>query len=71
MFSNSYFTTVTRECLLNGVMHNYDVCSTSSLKEAKNYYGDRFTHIGSSCIYFINGTKNTSEKMIHFFVRNK
>jgi len=56
-----------RECLIDGHCIPYDVCSRSSLDEAKAYYGEQFEYIGDSNVMYINGVRNESKSLYHFF----
>lgn len=62
------YTKQKHQCLIDGERIEYDVCGSTTLEDAKKYYGDTFVYIGSSNTYFINGTKNVSKTPIHFFV---
>lgn len=58
------------ECLINNKVIVYDACSSNdSLDKAKKFYKNKFEYIGSSNTYYINGRKNISEKLHHFFKR--
>jgi hypothetical protein len=61
---------VKRECLIEGQKVPYDVCSSNPLKEAKEALKHAFPHyVGSGHILFINGTKQESKELYHFFNR--
>ncbi len=56
------------ECLIDGQKVDYDGCSISKLEEAKDFYKESFKYIGSGYIYFIEGTRNESKNLHHFFI---
>jgi len=58
---------IRRECLIDGHCIPYNVCSRLSLDEAKAYYGDQFEHIGDSQVMYINGIRDESKSLYHFF----
>jgi hypothetical protein len=58
------------ECAINGKRIKYDGMSSFPLEEAKNYYEKLgYEYIGSSYITYHNGTKNTWNKLNHFFIK--
>lgn len=59
---------IIRECLIDGKVVNYDVCSTQPLKEAIEFYKN-WKHIGSGFTYLINGVENVSKDLRHFFIK--
>lgn len=69
MSTEFYTEPITREGLIKGERLHYDVCSENDLEYAKNWYGDKFSYIGSGKTYFINGTRNQSSRVIHFFIK--
>ena len=62
------FKTTKREVLLNGKKVEYDIKGRGNLLEAKKDY-NRYIYIGSSHIYYINGTENLSKELGHYFKR--
>ena len=56
-------------CYFNGNLTKFDYCSTYSLDEALKNAADKFKHITSGYIYFLDGNKIESEKLLHFFVK--
>lgn len=58
--------TIKREFEYYGNIIPYDVCHTG-LKEKSDMEYKNYEYIGSSCVYYINGVKNTSVDLIHFY----
>jgi hypothetical protein len=59
-----------RECLIKGKKVPYDACSTRELNKVKEALKHAFPHyVGSSRILYINGTKQESKELYHFFNR--
>ncbi len=56
---------------MEGIKYAYDACHEGDLEKAKKWYGNNFKYIGSGYTYYINGTKNVSKKLHHFFVYKK
>ena len=53
---------------IDGVIRDYKACSREPLEEAKSEYKKAgWTYIGSSNVYYVNGVRNESNKVIHFF----
>ena len=55
------------ECLIDGEIVPYDMCSCNELEVAKEFLKKKFEYIGSTITYFINGEENTSKKLYHYF----
>ena len=60
---------ITRETIINGQRTQYDFCGSGSRDESDKYYGEKYTYVGSSKVYFINGVENHSDTDIHFYKR--
>ena len=60
----------TLEAEIDGQRVPYDACSSDdSLEDAKAYYEKAFEYFGSGHVYFVNGTRNQSKTLMHFFRR--
>ncbi len=63
--------TILREFLNDkGDKVKYDECSSKPLEEAKKSCSNR-EYVYSGYIYYINGTRNESKELHHFFVNKK
>jgi len=57
------------EVLIGDQRRVYDATTRKSLPEALKYYSkETFKYIGSSNVYYINGTENRSRDILHYFV---
>jgi hypothetical protein len=60
-------TPINRECLIDGKKIPYDFCATNMpLEYAKAFYFS-CEYLGTGKVYFINGTRNESKNLTHFF----
>ena len=57
----------TRQCLIDGIIVDYDACTTNSKESGDKLYGNSYNYIGSSYTYYIDGTKNVSIDLHHFY----
>ena len=64
---------VKTECEIDGKRMRYDGCSSNSKDEADKFYNSlpgKWTYIGSSRTYWIDGKKNSSQATLyHYYVR--
>ena len=60
---------IVNECLIDEKQIKYDVCSDKRLDKAIESMGEHFKLLGSGYIYFINGYRQKSLKLLHFFVK--
>lgn len=66
IFSNDYG----EMCIANGEIKIFHACAEDPLEEAKEFYCENFEYIGSGKTFWIDGVDQTSDKIMHFFVRN-
>lgn len=67
----SYGSKVITEFLENGVLKQYDACSSNSLEYALVLFRNGFEYIGSGFKTYINGQETEHEIEYHFFIKIK
>lgn len=64
------FNDVIRECLIDGKILRYDICTSGmGMSEAKEYFAFKYKYIGSSFTYFINKHEGKNPTLTHYFVK--
>jgi hypothetical protein len=57
-----------KECLINGEIIKYDVCTISPLEQSKSVFKKKYPkYVGSGYTYYVDGVKNKSDVLVHFF----
>lgn len=70
---NNYPRIFKTQCYINGLVKNYDGCSSDSLEAAKAFYEDlwedKCKYIGSSNAFIFDDKISKSDLIYHFFIK--